>query len=258
MPDFNLRTRNLQPELMDDPDLPRDDHEAALRGLARLNRCSGVASAMYRRIKRIAMGRRDRKLTLLDVASGSGDVPLRWATWAKREGWELQLTLLDVRSVAVEEQQRRAKAAGLMVDSLQHDCLQNPLPSGFDMVTCSLFMHHLENHQASQLLQAMRTASNGTVLVCDLERSHLNLALVTVASRLLSRSKVVHTDARLSVQGAFTIPEFQTISQQALGHSTKIKRLFPCRFIATIDEVAVQDAIPSLARAIPSSGTSMT
>ena len=247
MPDLNLAQRNLQPELMDDPNLPRDDHELALRGLARLNRCSGVASAMYRRIRRLAMTRDDRKLHLLDVASGSGDVPLRWAAWAKREGWHLQLTLLDLRSVAVEEQQRRAHAADLNVLSLQHDCLDTPLPSGFDVVTCSLFMHHLENHQASQLLQGMQTASDGTVLVCDLERSYLNLALVMAASRLLSRSKVVHTDATLSIQGAFTMPEFQTISQQALGRSLKIRRLFPCRFIATIDEISSEDTIPSFA-----------
>lgn len=247
MPHRSLRQRNLQAEAMDDPDLPRDEHESALRGLARLNRCSGVAQAMYRRLKRIALSRANQSLHLLDVASGSGDVPLLWAQWARRDGWSLQLTLLDLRSVAIDEQQRRARAADLHVLSLQHDCLQSPLPHGFDVATCSLFMHHLEDQQAIQLIQAMRQASEGTVIICDLERSYLNLALVTMASRLLSRSKVVHSDATLSVQGAFTMPEFQKISQQALGHPIKIQRLFPCRFIATIDEVVAKQAIPSFA-----------
>lgn len=165
----------------------------------------------------------------------------------QRDGWNLQLTLLDLRSVAIEEQQRRASAADLRVLSLQHDCLHSPLPSGFDVATCSLFMHHLENHQAVQLLQAMRQASNGSVIICDLERSYLNLALVSVASRLLSRSEVVHSDATLSIQAAFTMPEFQVISQQALGHPIQIQRLFPCRFLATIDEVASEQPIPSFA-----------
>jgi 2-polyprenyl-3-methyl-5-hydroxy-6-metoxy-1,4-benzoquinol methylase len=247
MPNQSLGQRNLQAEAMDDPDLPRDEHELALRGLARLNRCSGVASAMYRRLRRLAMTREQQTLHLLDVASGSGDVPLRWAEWAQRDGWNLQLTLLDLRSVAIEEQQRRARAADLPVLSLQHDCLQSPLPTGFDVATCSLFMHHLENQQAVRLLQAMRRASNGSVIICDLERSYLNLALVSVASRLLSRSRVVHSDATLSIQGAFTMSEFQTISQQALGHPIKIQRLFPCRFVATIDEIASKQPMPSFA-----------
>ncbi|MAI31308.1 MAG: hypothetical protein CBE00_02640 [Planctomycetaceae bacterium TMED240] len=247
MPNLSLAHRNLQAEAMDDPDLPRDEHELALRGLARLNRCSGVASAMYRRLRRLAMTSENQTLHLLDVASGSGDVPLRWAQWAQKDGWNLKLTLLDLRSVAVEEQQRRAHAADVHVLSIQHDCLHSPLPSGFDVATCSLFMHHLETQQAVQLLQAMREASNGPVIICDLERSYLNLALVALASRLLSRSEVVHRDATLSIQGAFTIPEFQTISQQALGHPIKIQRLFPCRFVATIDHVVSKQPIPSFA-----------
>ena len=247
MSDRTLEQRHLQPEMMDDPHLPRDEHLLALRGLARLNRCSGVASAMYRRIRRIALARHDRTLTLLDVASGAGDVPLTWARWARKEGWNLQLTLVDIRSIAVEEQQRRANEADLKVLSLQHDCLNTPLPSGFDIVTCLLFMHHLESHQASRLLQAMQSATESCTLVCDLERSYANLAMVTLASRLLSRSKVVHTDAALSIRAAFTLPEFQQLSQEAIGRPIQIQRLFPCRFIATLNEVEVEQPIPSFA-----------
>ena len=247
MSDRTLEQRHLQPEMMDDPHLPRDEHLLALRGLARLNRCSGVASAMYRRIRRIALARHDRTLTLLDVASGAGDVPLTWARWARKEGWNLQLTLVDIRSIAVEEQQRRANEADLKVLSLQHDCLNTPLPSGFDIVTCLLFMHHLESHQASRLLQAMQSATEGCTLVCDLERSYANLAMVTLASRLLSRSKVVHTDAALSIRAAFTMHEFQALSQEALGRPVHVHRIFPCRFIATLDELTARQAVPSFA-----------
>ena len=247
MSDRTLEQRHLQPEMMDDPHLPRDEHLLALRGLARLNRCSGVASAMYRRIRRIALARHDRTLRLLDVASGAGDVPLTWARWARKEGWNLQLTLVDIRSIAVEEQQRRANEADLKVLSLQHDCLNTPLPSGFDIVTCLLFMHHLENHQASRLLQAMQSATESCTLVCDLERSYANLAMVTLASRLLSRSKVVHTDAALSIRAAFTMHEFQALSQEALGRPVHVHRIFPCRFIATLDELTARQAVPSFA-----------
>jgi len=247
MSDRNLGKRNLQPEMMDDPNLPRDEHLLALRGLARLNRCSGVASVLYRRIRRLAMSRHNRSLTLLDIASGAGDVPLAWANWARKEGWNLQLTLLDNRSLAVEEQQRRAHESNLNVLSLQHDCLNTPLPSGFDVVTCSLFMHHLENHQAGQLLQSMQAASEGSVLVCDLERSVSNLAMASLASWLLSRSKVVHSDADLSVRAAFTMNEFEQLSREALGRPIQVKRIFPCRFLATLNEVAADHPVPSFA-----------
>ena len=77
MPNLSLGQRNLQAEAMDAPNLPREEHEQALRGLARLNRCSGVAYAMYRRLKRIALTRANQSLHLVDVASGAGDIPVQ-------------------------------------------------------------------------------------------------------------------------------------------------------------------------------------
>ncbi len=238
--------RDRQPELMDDPQLPRDEHRQALAGLSRLNRCSGVASTMYRYLRRFASVSGDRPLTVLDVASGSGDVPLSWLQRAKRDQWQLQLTMLDISSTAVDEQKRRAEQLGVDALSLQQDCLNGPLPGGFDLVTCSLFMHHLDEHQVFRLLQSMQAAAQHGVVICDLERSQFNLMLVNLATRLLSRSRVVHYDGPASVRAAFTSGEFEKIADQALTRPVRMHRAFPCRFIAVVAEATVEQPVPSL------------
>jgi 2-polyprenyl-3-methyl-5-hydroxy-6-metoxy-1,4-benzoquinol methylase len=232
---------------MDDPDLARDEHLAALEGLARLNRISGVGRLMYRHLRRIARARPDRRLHVLDVASGAGDIPISWVRHARREGWELQVTLTDTRRVALEEQQRRARQAKVDVLSMQHDCLHSPLPAGFDVVTSSLFFHHLDDHQVFCLLQSMQAASEGALVLCDLERSQTNLFLVKTAARLLSRSPVVHHDASASVRAAFTIEEFKQLAEEALARPVKISRAFPCRFIACQEEAVLPETIPAFA-----------
>ncbi|TWU24431.1 hypothetical protein Pla52o_23580 [Novipirellula galeiformis] len=234
--------RNLQPELMDDPALPRGEHKLALAGLARLNRFSGVAGVMYRQLRRIARDR-SRPLRILDVASGAGDVPVHWAQRAKREGIKMQITALDISSVALEEQQRRAAQAEVKVRSEQWDCLAKSLPHGFDVVTCSLFMHHLADPQATFLLRSMHAATDDAVIICDLERSSLNLGLVAFAAKLLSRSHVVHTDAVLSVHGAYTRNEFSTLAEAALGVPVTIRGAFPCRFIASFEKTVAMDRL---------------
>ena len=239
--------RNVQPEMMDDPKLPQEQHLHALRGLARLNALSGVSKATFAYLRRFAHARPDRKLNVLDVASGSGDIPVAWAKRAKKEGWDLQLTLTDLRSVAIDRQQELARAAGVQLLSLQQDCLDDPLPSGFDVVTCTLFMHHLDSHQAFRLLQSMQQATDHALLVCDLERSRWNLGLVAMAARLVSRSKVVHNDASLSVRAAFTRQEFGQLAQSALARPVRVRGAFPCRFIATYDELAVPEIVPAFA-----------
>ncbi|MFG0262693.1 MAG: methyltransferase domain-containing protein [Novipirellula sp. JB048] len=232
--------RDLQPELMDDPALPRAEHELALAGLARLNRFSGVAGVMYRRLRGLARDR-SRPLRVLDVASGAGDVPVHWARRAKREGIEMQITALDISSVAIAAQQQRAAQAEVAIRSEQWDCLNQPLPSGFDVVTCSLFMHHLDEAQATFLLRSMYAATDRAVVVCDLERSRLNLGLVGLAAHLLSRSRVVHTDAVLSVQGAYRRAEFRRLAEAALGIPVMMRGAFPCRFIASFHKPATTD-----------------
>jgi hypothetical protein len=70
------------------------------------------------------------------------------------------------------------------------------------------------------------------ILICDLERSRFNLALVSLAAQLLSRSKVVHYDGPQSVKGAFTRDEFRRLSEYSMGVHVDVHNAFPCRFIA--------------------------
>jgi hypothetical protein len=63
--------RDLQPERMDDPNLPPQEHVAALVGLSRINRLTSVSRPIYRRLRRYAQATK-RPLRILDVATGSG------------------------------------------------------------------------------------------------------------------------------------------------------------------------------------------
>ncbi|TWU44004.1 hypothetical protein Q31b_15390 [Novipirellula aureliae] len=224
--------RSLRPEQMDDPNLTPAEHRRALRGLTRLNRISGVADAMYRYLYQYAISDRSRSLNVLDVASGAGDVPINWAKRAKRDGLALDITTLDISPTAIAEQQRRATAANVELESIQCDCLHSDLPTGYDVVTSSLFMHHLDDDQVIHVLRSMRKATNDKILICDLERSRFNLAIVTIGSHLVTRSKVVHFDGPQSVRAAYTKSEFASLAQHALGSPMKLQSAFPCRFIA--------------------------
>ena len=241
--------REHEPELMDDPELPVKEHLSALRGLARLNWFSGVSGILYRRIRGIARSRPGHRIRVLDIASGSGDLPIDWAKRARKDSFAIDISTVDISATAIDEQTAAAQKAGVSINAIQLDCLEHKLPTGFDIVTCSLFMHHLNRNQAFHLLRSMQLASDSSILVCDLERSRLNLALVSVAARLLSRSYVVHHDSAVSVRSAFTMPEFADIAKEALARPVHLQRLHPCRFLMTLDEEMVIESVadPALA-----------
>jgi ubiquinone/menaquinone biosynthesis C-methylase UbiE len=233
-----MRHRIIVPEAMDDPGLDPVRHQAALRGLARLNRVSRVAQAMYGRLRKMTE-QSPRPLRVLDIATGSGDIPIAWMQWAQRDQFLLEVTGADISPQAISVASNAAHRLRVDADWIVADALEDSLPNDFDVVTCSLFLHHLHDDDIVRLLRIMRDATDAggllrRLLICDLDRSRTNLCLVTIASQLLSRSPVVHLDARLSVRAAMTRREFAAIVETALLISPKVERLFPCRFISEI------------------------
>jgi 2-polyprenyl-3-methyl-5-hydroxy-6-metoxy-1,4-benzoquinol methylase len=226
-----LRQRSVQPELMDQPGLPAPEHEWALRGLARINWWSGSARILWGPICRLAADYPNRPLRLLDVACGAGDVLIRLARRACRAGLSLELSGCDQSDTALEHARRRAASAGVPVTLLRRDVLTEPLPNGFDVITTSLFVHHLTDEQAVGLLSSMADAAQRLVLVNDLRRSLPGLALAHLACRLLTRSPVVHTDGPLSVRAAFTPEEARHLADRAGLHGAAVTRKWPYRFL---------------------------
>ncbi|QDS95283.1 hypothetical protein FF011L_40760 [Roseimaritima multifibrata] len=231
-------------EWMDDPALSPERHRHALLGLHRLNQISGVSGAMMRQLMRFAAATPHRPLKVLDIAAGSGDLPIAWLSMARRRGIQLSVTALDISDVALQTASKWAAEAGVELGTICRDCLQDGLPDGFDIVTCSLFMHHLDPPDVSRLVQEMWRASERAVVICDLERSRMNLALIAASARLVTRSDVVHFDASASVRGAYTRAEFATLVQQSLGLNVAIRRSLPCRWMAVIDQQSKAEIVP--------------
>lgn len=243
-------TRRLVDEQMDALDLDPEEHRLALAGLRRLNSLSGVSSVLYRRLLRLAPAKPRRPMRVLDVASGGGDLPVAWLVRARRQGFPLHVTALDRSGTALEAASEQAQRANVDLATVQRDCLCDGLPGGFDVVTCSLFLHHLNEPQAIRLIQEMWRASRRSVVVCDLERSRLNLALVAAAARLVSRSGVVHHDAVASVQGAFTRPELADLFRHSLGFTVPVRRSLPCRMVAVMEQSCEVEWVEGLAPAV--------
>jgi 2-polyprenyl-3-methyl-5-hydroxy-6-metoxy-1,4-benzoquinol methylase len=234
----NLASRDLRPEIMDQPDLPDDEHRQALAGLARTNVLSGSSRSLWRRIRRLPAVRAGsngspKKLSLCDIASGAGDVAVGLCRLAKRGGVKLRVTGYDVSPVAVETAQARAKAARVAARFEVRDVLSGPPESlgRFDVVTCSLFLHHLTSEQAVELLKRMRDMARRLVLVCDLKRGRLSYALTQVVVQLVSRSEVVHHDGPQSVAAAFTIAEARALANRAGLAGAEVHRAWPFRYL---------------------------
>lgn len=231
------QARVSEPELMDDPQLAPAAHERALRGLARLNWLSRSPDILWPPIAALARRLQRDQLRLLDVASGAGDIPLRLWQRARRHRIDLQVQGIDVSPQAIAFARRRAAQHGAPIEYEQLDALRDPVPGGFDVVTCSLFLHHLQPDEVQRLLAKMGQATEHLVLVQDLRRSRSGWWLAYLASRMFSTSHVVHVDALRSVRAAFSAEETRQLALDAGLADATTRPRWPFRYLLSWERV---------------------
>ena len=235
MPGTSLRDRHLQPEIMDRPDVDAGEHRKALDAISRINLVSASSLILWPPIRDLCRERQRagdaRPVRVLDIATGAGDVPIRTWRRARRKRLALEVAGCDFSPLAVEHARLRAARKQADVTFFQLDLLADPLPAGYDVITCSLFLHHLTEEQAVVVLRKMREAAGTLALVNDLERSRLGWWAAYLGTRALTRSPMVHFDGVVSVEGSFTPGEALAVADKAGWDGATVRRKFPFRYL---------------------------
>jgi SAM-dependent methyltransferase len=229
----HLKHRRRQPELMDQPGLNDRLHEEALRGLARINWWSGSVRILWPPIEALLRERHGRPLRVLDLASGAGDVAIGLWCRARRAGFPIAIEGWDVSAYAVAHAQERAAAGGATVRFVQANALATGMTTPFDVVICSLFLHHLAEDEAVDLMRSMAQGAARSVLINDLRRCAVGWWAAYLGTRLLSASRIVHVDGPLSVEGAFSLEEARVLAQKAGLAGATVSKHWPFRFLLT-------------------------
>ena len=196
--------RSGDAELLDGPLLDREELAANLRELAMLNRLPGGTAASIEAIEHVANGARD--LSILDLGTGGGDMPSAFARHGRRRGrWRIVAT--DLRPEIVELARARVRDEADVTVELA-DATRLPFPNAaFDVAHASLLLHHLEPHAAISMLSEMRRVARLGVVINDLQRGVLHLAITATTVLALARSRYTRHDGLLSARRAYTLVE---------------------------------------------------
>jgi len=205
--------RIVTPEILDSDGCPPHEVEASLRDMGLVNRWFGGVSTTRSMIERVALTSGRNHFSLLEVAAGLAEVPGIVAQQLARKGITLDVTLLDRKRSHLASGNRAVVA----------DALSLPFRDGaFDLIHCSLFAHHLEPEELSRYAREALRVSRIAVLINDLVRHPLHLALV-YAGLPLMRSYVSRVDGVASVRRAYVPDEIREILSSALSPRADIE-----------------------------------
>ncbi len=227
----DLRCRNRQPELMDQPDLEPDRFVGALVGLRRINRVTRSARILWPDLGESARRHSGRTIRVLDVACGGGDVVVDLWRRARRTGLPMELDGCDISPLAVQHAQDFAVSAGAKVSFFALDITKDDLPDGYDVIMCSFFLHHLPGRDASEFLRQAAAKARDRVLVHDLARSAAGYLFAKYGVLFLLCNDVCRVDGPRSVEAAFTPGEAEALLREAGLDGGEVAPRFPYRYL---------------------------
>ena len=190
--------RITRPEILDTPNTSPEEVRDSLVDLQRINRWFGGIRTTQQMVDEVLRTTQKTELTMLDVASATGDIPQNIQQRLRHRGVKFDYMLLDRDPEHFAGNHTSRKVRG--------DALALPFrDNSFDLVACSLFAHHLEPYQVSRFAMEALRVSRIALLINDLRRSYLHLAAVYAGAPLFRR--ITRHDSVASVWNSYTMSE---------------------------------------------------
>ncbi len=204
---FYKLPRTDEPEQIDDPNQAFAEVEASMRDVALSNRLFGGTQTVLFHVARLLQGvPPGTPIRILDIATGSADIPNALLAWGRRR--KIHLTIIGVDNQAA--MLHMAQASSPEVSLVQADASALPFPPGsFDLALCALAFHHLGFDASVELLAAMDMLTTRGFVVSDLKRDKPTLWGVETAMAAVKAHPFTRHDAPASVRRAFTVPEYR-------------------------------------------------
>lgn len=217
---------------MDLPGKPAALLEEDLSHLRALNRTLGAYRGVLLGLDRFIREKKSVHFTLLDVGTGSADIPLAIVRWARARG-------VSVSVVALEPDPVTAGVARCLTKDLPEisivrgDARYPPFASAsFDFVLASQLLHHFSEPDIVGLLRTWSCLAQRGILVSDLIRHPLAYFSIRLLTLLFTRNEMTRTDAPLSIRRAFTLGEWRDLFSRAAIGEFGLFSLFPFRVLA--------------------------
>lgn len=203
-----FRERSTQAESFDAPDRPADETLAAFRDLDRVNRFYRFSHPFTSRLPAWLGEARCRRLEILDVGAGTGQLGKELSAWAQRRDWDWRFTNLDANPIFRESNGTEKRVTG--------SALELPFADGsFDLVVASQMTHHLSDPEVVRHWREAWRVTRDAIFICDLHRNAGLYAMLWLTMPLLGAARTLRKDGLISVRRGFHRHEWRELAGRA-------------------------------------------
>ena len=235
---INTKYRSDEPEIMDNFEMEGEILRDALDKIAKINQLLGGNQLTLQGVKEL-IGKvpKTTEFTILDVGCGNGDMLRTLADYGLKHNFNFRLIGIDANNFTINHA-RKLSENYLNISYRCEDIFSQPFEElKYDIVLCTLTLHHFKDEEIIKLLTVFNTNSRIGIVINDLHRSALAYRLfqgLCFAFRLNTMSK---QDGLISILRGFKKEELVRFSKKLKIQNYKIKWKWAFRYQWIIEKV---------------------
>ena len=215
---INTTYRTNQSEIMDDFDMQGEILRDALDKIAKINQLLGGNQLTLQGVKKLLKQSQDlstanRKITIVDVGCGNGDMLRTLADYADKNQLDFELIGIDANQFTVDY----AKELSLHYPNIKYRCEdifdQHFADLQYDIALCTLTLHHFKEDEIIKLLKVFNANANLGIVINDLQRSSISYRLFQALCFVFRLNDMSREDGLVSILRGFKKPELEQFSK---------------------------------------------
>lgn len=200
---INTKFRTKDIEMMDNFSINGELLKDTLDKLDSINKFLGGNRVTISGLKKILENQpKERKITIIDLGCGSGEMLRKVAEFGKKNGYKFKLIGIDANSETVNYAKRLSQNYN-DISFYQQNVFSNEFEKlSYDIVLSTLFLHHFNEDEIIKLLRVMLKKSTIGIVINDLHRHPVAYYLFKLLS-LVVKNNMVKKDGLVSILRAF-------------------------------------------------------
>lgn len=210
MKKVDLSYRSEEEEIMDDLSDDSPSLYRALKELDIINHWLGGNAITLNAVKKVFKADPHKVCQIADLGCGSGEMLLKIAKWCRTQKIKVQLHGFDANLNVISYAKEHCKGYPEISFHVENIFSENFKNRSFDVICCTLFLHHFTQKDLVKLLKQFKVQSDKTI-INDLHRHPFAYYSIKWITQFFSKSPMVQNDACLSVWRAFTKQDLKEI-----------------------------------------------
>ncbi len=211
--DTSIRTNKT--EIMDDFDLQGAELKRTLKDLENINKWLGGNIITIKGVQKLiekSEKPKDAVHHIIDVGCGNGAMLRKLAEWGRTNKYNLKLTGIDANPFAITIAQELSENYQELEFETQNIFNEEFKSRNFDILLCTLTLHHFKDQEIIELLQRFYDQVNMGIVINDLHRSKAAYRLFQAFCGVFVNNEIARKDGLTSILRGFKKEEIQHYS----------------------------------------------